>query len=458
MGSSLDPFFKPRGIAVVGASRDARKLGYIIFDNLVRGGFAGGVYPVNLNAQTVLGVTARQSVSAIPGAVDLAVIVVPAAAVAGVIDDCAAAGVRAAVIVSAGFRERGPEGAALERDVAARALRGNVRIIGPNSVGIINTSANLNATFAAAQPRRYPVALLSQSGAVATAILDWARTTGMGFSKFVSLGNAVDVGEVQLLDHLARDAETNTVVMYLESLTDGRAFIEAARRVTRIKPVIAMKVGRSPAGARAAASHTGAMASADAVVDAAFRQAGVVRAYSMEELFDLTLAFSYAPLPRGPRVAVVTNAGGPGVMAADAGERGGLQLAALSAGTRAALAAALPPAAATANPVDVLGDARPARYARALDLVVRDAGVDGIIVLLTPQAMTDAGQTARLVAAAARGVGKPVIASFMGGEAVAAGRAVLDEAHVPVFAYPERAVRAMAALWTYRRYVDGLDG
>lgn len=456
MGRSLDPFFNPRGIALVGASHDPRKLGYIILDNLIRGGFAGAVYPVNLNAEPVLGLPAWQSVAAIRGDVDLAVIVVPAAAVAAVIDDCAAAGVAAAVIISAGFRERGAEGAAFEHDIVERARRGNVRLIGPNSVGIINTGASLNATFAAAQPRRYPVALVSQSGAVATAILDWARTTGMGFSKFVSLGNMADVNEVELLEYLAADPEAKIVVVYLEALSNGRAFLDVARSVTRTKPVVAMKVGRSLAGARAASSHTGAMASSDAVVDAAFRQGGVIRAYSMEELFDLTLAFSYASPPRGPRVAVVTNAGGPGVMAADAIERIGLQLAHLSDMTRAALADALPPAASVANPVDVLGDARSARYARALGVIGRDDGVDATIVLLTPQAMTDAEQTARSIADFARAGTKPVMASFMGGDAVAAGRALLDDAHVPVFAYPERAVRAMAALWAYRRYLDGL--
>lgn len=457
MNSSLDPFFTPRGIAVVGASHDARKLGYIILDNLMRGGFAGAVYPVNRDAEPVLGLRSYASIAAIGDDVDLAVIVVPAAGVAGVIDDCASAGVSAAVIISAGFRERGAEGAAAERDVFERARRGQVRLIGPNSVGIINTAVKLNATFAAAQPQRYPVALLSQSGAVATAILDWARMTGMGFSKFVSLGNTADVNEVELLEYLGADSETNTVVVYLESLRDGRAFLDAARRVTRVKPVVAMKVGRSAAGARAASSHTGAMASSDAVVDAAFRQGGVIRAYSMEELFDLTLAFSYAPLPRGSRVAVITNAGGPGVMAADAIERSGLRLAQFSDATRAALAGALPAAASTANPVDVLGDARSARYAGALEVIGRDEGVDAAVVLLTPQAMTDAEQTARSIAAFARGSSIPVLASFMGGDAVAAGRAFLDDARVPAFSFPERAVRALAALCEYQQYLGDLD-
>jgi acetyltransferase len=455
--NSLNHFFDPRGIAIIGASHDPRKLGYIILDNLIRGGFAGALYPVNLAAEPLLGLPAYPTVAKIRGVVDLAIIVVPATAVADAIDDCAKAHVSSAVIITAGFRERGAEGAASERDVMERARRGNVRIIGPNSVGLINTATNLNATFAAAQPRRYPVALMSQSGAVATAILDWARTTGVGFSKFVSLGNTADINEVEVLEYLGGDSETRTVIVYLESLSDGRAFLDVARMVTRSKPVIAMKVGRSAAGARAAASHTGAMASSDAIVDSAFRQVGVARAYSMEELFDLTLAFSYISPPFGPRTAVITNAGGPGVMAVDAIERSGIELASLSPTTRAALVQVLPTAASVGNPVDVLGDARSTRYAHALEMIHRDEGVDAVIALLTPQAMTDAEQTARAIAHVAHAGTKPVIASFMGGDAVAAGRALLDEARVPVFAYPERAVRAMAALWAYRCYLNGLE-
>jgi acetyltransferase len=278
----------------------------------------------------------------------------------------------------------------------------------------------------------------------------------MGFSKFVSLGNTADVNEVELLSYLGTDPDTQTVVMYLEALSDGRAFLDVARSVTRLKPVIAMKVGRGPAGARAASSHTGAIASSDTVIDAAFRQAGAVRAYSMEELFDLTLAFSYAPPPRGPRIAVVTNAGGPGVMATDAIERVGLQLAHLSEVTRTSLRGALPPEASVANPVDVLGDARSGRYARALEIISEDNGVDATIVLLTPQAMTDAEQIARSIAHAAQAGTRPIIASFMGGNAVATGRSLLDDAHVPAYPYPERAVRAMAALWSHQRYLDAI--
>ena len=456
MDDGLDRLFNPRGIAVVGASRDPRKLGSVILRNLVHGGFGGGIYPVNPEPDQIGDLRAYASVNEIEAPVDLAVIVVPAAAVAGVIDDCARAGVGAAVVITAGFRERGEAGAAVERELLERARAGGVRLVGPNSVGVINTAARLNATFAAAQPSAFPVALVSQSGAVATAILDWARTTGIGFSKFVSLGNMADIDEVDLLRYLTHDSETDAVVLYLEGFSDGRAFLDAARALTRVKPVVAMKVGRSLRGARAALSHTGALGSSDAVVTGAFRQAGIVRADTMEELFDLTLAFSYAPPIPGPRLAVVTNAGGPGVMAVDAVERSGLAMAALSDTTRDALARCLPPAASVANPVDVLGDATPERYAQALELVAADSGVDAVVMMLTPQAITDAARIADSVVELAKVSKKPLFAVFMGGEAVAAGRRILDGARVPLFPYPERAVRAAAALWSYRRYLDAV--
>jgi acetyltransferase len=331
-----------------------------------------------------------------------------------------------------------------------------VRLIGPNSVGIINTYAKLNATFAEAQPLRFEVALVSQSGAVATAILDWAQSIGVGFSKFVSLGNMLDVSEVEMLDYLADDPETRVIVTYLEGFSDGRSFVEAARKVTPRKPIVAMKVGTSRAGARAAASHTGALAAPDAIVEGAFRQSGIVRALTMDELFDLTLGFSFLDPPAGPRIAVVTNAGGPGVMAADAAERYGLQLGRLSEDTVACLRDRLPAAAAVHNPIDVLGDARSARYKAALEAVIEDPGIDAVVVMLTPQATTDPERTARTIADVARGRQKPVIAVYMGGEAVSSGRTILDHAHVPTYPYPERAIRTLAAMHRYRCYLQDL--
>ena len=454
--SGLECFFTPRSIAVAGASRNPQKLGYVLLDNLSRARFAGPIYPVNPHAETVLGMPAYPHIDAIPGEVDLAVLTVPNDAVEPVIEECARKGVRAAVVITAGFRETGAEGARREQQVIARARAGGVRVIGPNSLGIINTFANLNATFSESAPYRYESAVISQSGAMATAILDWARAIDVGFSKFVSLGNMGDVSEVDLLWYLCDDPQTKLIVGYLEGFTDGRRFLEVARRVTATKPLVIMKVGRSAIGARAAQSHTGALAATDTVVDAALRQAGVVRAYTMEELFDYTLAFSYLPLPAGRRLAIVTNAGGPGVMAVDAVERYGLELARLSPVARDKLAEALPAAASSANPIDVLGDAAADRYQMAIEIALEDPGVDAVLALLTPQAVTEPERTARAITHLSRLSGKPVAAVYMGGDAVARGRLMLDAAHVPAYHYPERAVRAIAALVGYARYLHDI--
>ncbi|HYM15736.1 MAG TPA: CoA-binding protein [Dehalococcoidia bacterium] len=454
MPGSLAPFFTPRSIAVVGASRNPLKLGYVLLDNLLRARFDGPVYAVNPHAESVLGCPAYSRLEDVPAPVDLVVIVVPAPAVAAVIDACGRKQAPAAVVITAGFRETGAAGAALERVLLERARAANVRLIGPNSLGIANTFANLNATFAETPPQRYEIAVLSQSGAMATAILDWARAIGVGFSKFVSLGNKADLDESDLLEYLRDDPQTRLVVAYLEGFSDGRRFLDVAKRVSAAKPLVIMKVGRSAAGARAATSHTGALASADVIVDAAFRQAGIVRAYTMEELFDYTLAFSYLPPPRGPRLAIVTNAGGPGVMAADAIERYGLRLAQLSPTSRDRLAEGLPAAASSANPIDVLGDAAADRYQLATEIALADPGVDGVIVLLTPQAVTEPERTARAITHLSRLHEKPVMGVYMGGDAVARGRLMLDVSHVPAYHYPERAVRAMAALEARGRFLD----
>jgi acetyltransferase len=450
----LDQFFTPSSIAVVGASRDARKLGYIILDNLKRAGFPGALYPVNPAADSILGLKTYESVDRIPHVVDLAIVVVPARAVPSAIDSCAKRGIRAVVVISAGFREVGESGRQLEADVIRRARSAGIRIIGPNSVGVINTFGHVNATFAETQPLPYDVALVSQSGAVATAILDWSRSIGAGFSKFVSLGNMADVTEVELLEYLAGDPETKAIVAYLEGFSDGRALVAAARRISLRKPLIVMKVGVSAAGARAAASHTGALATSDVIVDGAFRQAGIVRAMTMDELFDLTLAFAFVRPPAGRRIAIVTNAGGPGVMAADAAERYGLELAHLSPETESMLRDALPSAAATHNPVDILGDAPAERFRDAVTAVLKDPAVDAAVVMLTPQAVTRPGKTAGAIAELARAQEKPVLAVYMGGDAVARGRLVLDRARVPVYPYPERAIRTLASMWRYRQYLQ----
>ncbi len=450
----MDLFFAPRSIAVVGASRNPQKLGYVLLDNLKRANYQGDLYPVNPRGEPILGLHTYPTVLDLPRRPDLAILTVPAEAVAEVLDQSGRKGLRAAVVVTAGFRETGPEGRRAEEQVLAVARRYGIRLVGPNSVGIINTSTGMNATFAETPPFQFPVGMLSQSGAIATAILDWARTTGMGFSKFVSLGNMADLDEVDFLDYMAHDPETKIIVGYLEGISHGRRFMDVARRITVAKPLILLKVGTTPAGQRAAQSHTGALAASEAVVDAAFRQTGVIRANTMSEFFDYIRCFSHAPLPKGPRVAVGTNAGGPGVMASDAVERMGLQLAKLSPATVEVLEQALPHEAAISNPIDVLGDAAADRYQAALEAVCGDPAVDGVLVLLTPQRVTEPERTARVISYIVREGEKPLLAVFMGGNAVARGRAMLDEARVPVYFYPERAVRALSALMRYSAYLQ----
>jgi acetyltransferase len=450
--TSLEAFFSPRSVSVIGASRAPQKIGYILLDNLQRGRYRGNVYPVNPHAERILSLRTYPDVSLLPETPDLALITVPRAAVADVLEACGRRGIHAAVIITAGFRETGSEGAQMEQELLTIARQHKVRLVGPNSVGIINTAIGMNATFAETVPVQYEVGMLSQSGAVATAILDWAKSIGLGFSKFVSLGNMVDLTDVDFLEVLGADPETKIIVGYLEGITDGRRLLETAKRITPTKPVILVKVGVTEAGARAAVSHTGSLATRDVVVDAAFRQAGIIRAMTMAELFDCTLCFAYAPLPRGPRVAVVTNAGGPAVMAADAIERLGLSVTSLSPGTVSAVAERLPEAAATGNPIDLLGDAGSDRYQAVLELVLEDAATDSLVVMLTPQRLTEPERTARVISYLAREHDKPILAVFMGGDAVARSRVMLDEAHVPVYAYPERAIRALSALTRYALY------
>ncbi|MCX6022397.1 MAG: CoA-binding protein [Chloroflexi bacterium] len=448
----LDHFFSPHSVAVIGASHSPLKLGYFLIDNLLRERFPGRVYPVNPRGGSILGLKVFPTIGSIPGTVELAIIAVPAPLVNAAVEECGRKGVQAAVVITAGFRETGPNGRVMEEQALATARRYGIRMIGPNSLGVIDTFHSLNASFAEAMPDRWEVAVMSQSGAMATAILDWSRGAGVGFSKFVSLGNMADVSEAEMLEYWADDRETNMVVGYLEGISDGRRFMDAARRLTQNKPLVIMKVGRTQAGAVAVQSHTGSLTTNDQVVDAAFRQTGVVRAETMAELFDFTRCFAYSPLPAGNRIAVVTNAGGPGVMATDALERHGLRLAELRPETQWQLAEVLPTAASVHNPVDVLGDAPAGRYEAALASVLADPGVDSVLVLLTPQAMTEPERIARTIIANVRSSAKPILAVYMGGVAVERGRQMLEQARVPVYVYPERAVRAMAVMAWYAAY------
>lgn len=442
----LDALFAPRAIAVVGASRDEGKVGHAVLANLQNGGFAGPVYPVNPHATEILGMRAYPSLSSIPGPVDCAVIVVPAQRVTPVIAECGALGIPAAVVISAGFRETGPAGAALERELLATARGAGVRILGPNCLGLISSRSSMNASFAAGMPRPGAISFLSQSGALGTAVLDWAAGEGIGLANFVSLGNKADISEVDLIRAWTTDPDTGVVVAYLEGIEDGVGFVQAASELARRAPLIAITAGSSDAGARAVSSHTGSLAGSRAAYDAAFRKAGAVTAGSVEELFDFAEGFSRQPLPAGPGTAILTNAGGPAILATDACERYGVTLANLGSDTIEALRAILPPAAALYNPVDVLGDASAERYAAAARIIAGDPAVRSLVVILTPQAMTQAVDTARAISAFARDTGRTTLAVFMGDRSVADGMQALRDGGVPSYSFPERAIATLGAM------------
>ncbi len=457
---NLQSIFNPRSIAVIGASRTPGSVGHAVMDNLINAGFTGVVYPVNPKARAIRGVRSYASMLDIPDEVDLAVVIVPAPAVPNVMGQLGERGVKGAVIISAGFKETGAAGARLEADTVAIAHQYNIALVGPNCLGVINTEADvrLNASFAKGTPAAGNIAFISQSGALATAVLDYAKGQDFGFSKVVSLGNKADVNENDFLYHLWHDPDTRVILLYLEDLADGGEFIKLCREMTgegsNRKPILALKSGRTPQGAKAVSSHTGALAGSDEVYEAVFMQGGVLRVETVENLFQYATAFANQPLPRGRRVAVVTNAGGPGIMTTDAIIRRGLEMATLSDSTREALQATLPPAAAVGNPVDVLGDAHEDRYRQAIEAVLEDPNVDGVIVVLTPQAMTKITETARAVIDAEEVSDKTILATFMGVVDVSEGVHMLRAHHVPTYAFPEDAVRSYAAMARYTDWVS----
>lgn len=455
----LEAIFAPRSIAVVGASPDPSKLGHRILKNILDAGYPGHVFPIHPSAPHVLNLPAYPSVEQVPEPVDLAVIVVPAAVVPDVAEACGRAGVKGLVVISAGFKEVGPEGRALEMRLLEIVQRYGMRMIGPNCLGVIDTTTRLNASFAALYPHPGQIAFMSQSGALCTAILDWSKAQGIGFSRFVSLGNKADVDEVTLLEAWGCDKANNRVILaYLEGISNGDEFVAVARRVTKQIPVIAIKSGATQAGARAASSHTGALAGAEHAYEAAFDQSGVLRARSMQELFDFALAFAYQPLIPGNRLAIVTNAGGPGIIATDAAERSGLKLAELTPATTAALRAALPPTASVYNPIDIIGDARSDRYRVALRAALDDPNVDAVLVLFTPQAISDTEDIAQTIVELASGSVKPVVTSFMGAATIGEALRILNDHRIPNYAFPERAVAALAAMVAQRRWVERPPG
>ena len=382
-----------------------------------------------------------------PEPVDLAVIVTPAPTVPGLVGECVRAGVKGAIIISAGFKEIGPDGAALERQIREEARRGRMRLIGPNCLGVMHPARGLNATFATRIARPGTVGFLSQSGALCTAILDWSLRVNVGFSAFVSIGSMLDVGWGDLIDYLSDDPETRCIVIYMESIGDARSFLSAAREVAFSKPIIVIKPGRTEAAARAAASHTGSLSGSDEVLDAAFRRVGVLRVKTISQVFNLTDMLAKQPRPRGPRLAIVTNAGGPGVLATDALIENHGELARLSSATLESLNTFLPAAWSRSNPLDILGDADPARFARTLEVVINDPDIDGVVTILTPQAMTDPTTTAQELRGTRSVPGKPILASWMGGETVEPGEKILDQAGIPTFAYPDTAAQMFTLMW-----------
>ena len=493
LGSSLAPFFNPSGVAVIGASADPRKLSHGVLRNCFSHGYRGAVYPVNPRASEILGLSCYPDVASVPDPVELAVLMVPAAACPGVLAACGQRGIKAAIVISGGFREVGPGGLALEQELLRIAGEHNMRLIGPNCVGTLDAHTGLNTTFIRTMPKPGPIAFVSQSGAICGGILEWTAGKGIGFSRFATLGNAADVSETDLLLDLAEDPNTRVIVAYIEAIRDGRRFIDVARQITPHKPILVIKAGRTQAGTRAVSSHTGSLAGEMAAYDAAFQQAGVLRVDTVEDLFDHALALAYGPLPRGPRVAVVTNAGGPASLAADAIEQAGLTMPTTPESTRAALARFTHPEAQLANPVDMLGGAEPAQYEQAVAALLASDAFDAVLPILVPQALVDPVAVAEAIARAAAGgsrhlhlravqvygadaystsgnpllssgrslrdgsqspdraspFSKPVVACFMGDEVVRQPMAVLHEHQIASYIFPEQTARALGALWRY---------
>jgi acetyl coenzyme A synthetase (ADP forming)-like protein len=451
----LSVLFAPRSVAVIGATNRAGSVGQAVFANVFKHGYAGVVYPVNIKAPSVMSVKAFPSVLDIPDAVDLSIIIVPSAQVPATMEECAQKGIKAAIVITAGFKELGGAGVQAEQAVLKAARDNGIRLLGPNCLGIINTNpeVSLNGSFARLMPRSGNIALVSQSGAVGVAALEYAQGEEIGLSKFVSVGNKADLNENDFLSYLKDDPLTDVIMFYLEDLADPKRFFQLAREITgekgNKKPILAIKSGRTAAGARAASSHTGALAGSDEAYDALFAQCGVLRVESLEELFDYALAFSAQPLPKSNRVAIVTNAGGLGIMTTDAAVRYGLEIAEFEEQTVAKLKAGLPAAANIRNPVDVLGDAREDRYRIALESVLGDANVDGVIVISTPQLMTNLAAIASTVAEVAPAHHKPTLVCQMALGEIEETLAIWSKARLPHYHFPEEAARGMGAMARY---------
>jgi len=449
MVHQLDKIFKPQSIAVIGASTRENTVGNSLFKNLIDSGYKGGLFPVNAKSKEVLGIPAFETIAAVPGPVDLAIIIVPAKFVPGVVEECGKAGVGGLLIISAGFQEAGDEGKAMVKEILATSRRYGMRIVGPNCLGIINPKLGMNATFANRMALPGNIAFISQSGALCSSILDWAAEQNVGFSHFVSIGSMVDIGFAELIDYFGMNQETSCILIYMESLTNARQFMSAARAFARSKPIIILKSGQSTAGTKAAMSHTGTLAGNDAAFEAAFRRAGCVRVERISQLFNCAQALSMQPRPAGNRLAIVTNAGGPGVLATDYLTNRGGRLAELSEESIAKLNEVLPAHWSHGNPVDVLGDASPEAYRKAVEICLADPEVDGVLTILTAQTVTDPAGTAEALVAVGNKTRKPVLAAWMGERDVWSAREILDKGKIPNYRYPESGVDAFLLMWQY---------
>ncbi|MCU0784352.1 MAG: acetate--CoA ligase family protein [Verrucomicrobia bacterium] len=444
----LESLMYPQAVAILGASRKPDKVGHAFVANLIRSGYQGKIVPVNPEAKDILGLKCYGSLAEYGGKIDLSIVVVPSRFVKEAIQNSINAGAKVVTVITAGFREVSSEGAALEQELVDLCRSQGARLMGPNCLGILNTHNRMNATFAPSLPPAGKISVISQSGALCVAILDWAAKQQLGVGKVISIGNKADLNEADFLQALAEDKETAVIASYLESITDGNKFLRIAEEAAAIKPVVILKVGVTQAGAKAASSHTGSLAGADIAYGAAFKRSGVIRAENFESLFDYALAFASQPLPAGNRVAVITNAGGPGIMAADAAESLGLKMVTPSEPTKARLRESLPATASVGNPVDVIGDAPPNLYIHSLKVLQEDNDFDAIVVVVTPQNMTDPLTLAKQLAAT-HNRKKPLLTAFMGGEAVEAAKAVLMAAGIPNYPSPERAMHSLRAMCDY---------
>jgi acetyltransferase len=454
--SGLDAIFDPKAIALIGATDRAGAVGRILLENLIQSGYGRTVYPINPKRTSVLGVRAYKSVADVPDQLDMAVIVTPSKTVPSLVKQCGEVGIKGIIIISAGFKEIGPEGVKLEEQILAEARSRGMRIIGPNCLGVMNPVAGLNATFGSTIARPGKVAFLSQSGALCTAILDWSIHENVGFSRFVSMGTMLDVGWGDLIDYLGNDPETESILLYMESIGNARSFLSAAREVALTKPIILIKPGRSEAAAQAAVSHTGSLAGSDDALSAAFQRAGVLRVDRISELFNMAEVLSKQPLPKGNRLTIVTNAGGPGVLATDALVGAGGELAPISDATMDRLNELLPPAWSHGNPIDILGDAGPDLYRQSVEIAMDNPESDGMLVILTPQAMTDPTKSAEAIRTLQFPSDKPILTSWMGRGEIAGGESILRHNGIPTFEYPDTSVRAFGAMHSYRQNLRAL--